>query len=530
MTTSVTHNSASMTDHLYGDNRIPLTGHAIILLFAMLVIGCASVPTDYPRTPSKAFTDYLDTSVGQLFEEEAARLPGESGFKIIRRGRQGFTARIAMTELAEKTLDLQYYAWEADETGWLLAEHVLKAADRGVRVRILVDDITLVGRDTGAASLDAHPNIELRVFNPFAHRSARILDYAVDLGRVNHRMHNKIYVMDNAVAIIGGRNIGNNYFNVDTHANFRDLDIAAAGPVVREISNVFDYFWNGDWAVPISALKDRAYTNEDLEAARKNVRELIAAGTYPYPLGQDTSTLRSDLLSIRDQFIWAPGQIVWDDPADIKEGMQAGIVVTALENKIQTLQSELLMEAAYFVIREDGVENARKMNDRGVKVRVLTNSLASNDVVAAHAGYSQTRKDLIANGVEIYELRPDAGVVKERNYSADSKSGLHSKAMVFDRESVFIGSFNLDPRSFNINTEAGLYVESPELAAQVAEFMDEGVRPENSYRVLLDEDGNLVLVTEIEGEEVRYDDDPETTFGQRFMSDFISILPIDEHL
>ncbi|MDH3985521.1 MAG: phospholipase D-like domain-containing protein, partial [Gammaproteobacteria bacterium] len=199
-------------------------------------------------------------------------------------------------------------------------------------------------------------------------------------------------------------------------------------------------------------------------------------------------------------------------------------------NKLETLQSELLMEAAYFIVMERAVENTKRAIDRGVNVRVLTNSLASNDVLAAHAGYSQTRKELIANGMEIYELRPDAVAVKQRNYTAESKTGLHAKAMVFDRESVFIGSFNLDPRSANINTEAGLYVESPELAGQVAEFMDEGVRPENSYRVLLDDEGNLVWVTEIDGEEVRYDDEPETTFGQRFMSDFISILPVDDHL
>ena len=530
MTTSITFDQSVTTVHLYGNNRIPRLGHTITFLFVMLLIGCASVPTDYPRTQSTAVTDYLNTSVGQLFEEAAVKHPGESGFSIITRGRRGFNARIAMTELAEKTLDLQYYVWEADETGWLLAEHVLKAADRGVRVRILVDDITLAGRDTGAASLDAHPNIELRVFNPFAHRSARALDFATDLGRVNHRMHNKIYVMDNAVAIIGGRNIGNHYFNVDTHANFRDLDIAAAGPVVREISTVFDYFWNGDWAVPISALVDRAYTREDLETMSKNVRKSIAAGNYPYPLGQDVAMLKSELLSIRDELIWAPGQILWDDPAAIEDGMQAGKLITALHNKLNTLKSELLMEAAYFVVMERGVENSKRAMDKGVKIRVLTNSLASNDVLAAHAGYSQTRKELIENGMEIYELRPDAGAVKQRNYSADSKTGLHAKAMVFDREAVFIGSFNLDPRSANINTEAGLYVESPELAEQVAAFMDEGVRPDNSYRVSLDEEGDLVWVTEIDGEEVRYDDEPETTFGQRFLSDFISILPIDDHL
>jgi putative cardiolipin synthase len=518
------------TLHLSVKNRIPRLGHAVILAFTLLVIGCASVPKDYARTESRAFTNYLDTSVGQLFEEEAVQHPGESGFKIITRGRQGFNARIAMTELAEKTLDLQYYIWEKDETGWLLAEYVLNAADRGVRVRILVDDITLAGRDAAAASLDAHPNIEVRVFNPFAHRSARLIDYSTDLVRVNHRMHNKIFVMDNAVAIIGGRNIGNHYFNVDAHANFRDLDIAAAGPVVREISNVYDYFWNGDWSVPISALTDRPFTNEDLETVRENTSKLIAAGNYPYLLDQDVDTLRSELLSIRDRFIWAPGQILWDDPAAIEGGMQAGKLVNALEDKLEMLQSELLMEAAYFIIREPGVENVARMHDRGVKMRVLTNSLASNDVLAAHAGYSETRDELIANGMEIYEMRPDARAVKQRNYSAESKTGLHAKAMVFDRESVFIGSFNLDPRSFNINTEAGLYVESPELAEQVAAFMDEGVRPENSYRVLLDDEGDLVWVTEIDGEEVRYDDEPETTFGQRFMSDFFTILPIDEHL
>lgn len=527
---SLTSDHTGITAHLSGKHSIPLLGHIVILLFAMLVIGCASVPKDYPRSDSKAFTGYLDTSVGQLFEEAAVQHPGESGFAIIRRGRKAFTARIALTELAEKTLDLQYYIWEQDETGRILAERLIKAADRGVRVRILVDDITLAGRDTGVAAMDAHPNITIEVFNPFAHRDARLIDFATDLGRVNHRMHNKIMVMDNAVAIIGGRNIGNHYFGVDTHANFRDLDIAAAGPIVRDISDVFDYFWSGDWAVPITALVDRPYTEEDLDKARVKLQELIAAGTYPYPLDEDIDTLRSKLTAIRDNFIWAPGQIVWDDPAAIAGGIQQGSMMKMLNKKIMTLQNELVIESAYFVVLDKGVENARILTEKGVKVRVMTNSLASNDVVAAHAGYSKTRDDLIANGVEIYEMRPDAGAIKQQLVAGDSKAALHTKALVFDREAVFIGSFNLDPRSASINTEAGLYVESPELAAQVLEYMEEGVRPENSYRVLLDEDGDLVWITEIDGEEVRYDDEPETTFGQRFMSDFISILPVEHQL
>jgi cardiolipin synthase C len=220
-----------------------------ILLIGFVSAGCATVPKEYPRNPSIAITVYTGTGLDQLFEEAAAQHPGESGFAIIRHGRQAFTDRVALTELAEKSLDLQYYIWERDETGRILAERLVRAADRGVRVRVLVDDINLSGQDAPIAALDAHPNIEIRIFNPFANRGARLFDSVIDLDRVNHRMHNKILVADNAVAIVGGRNIGNHYFEVATDANFRDLDIAAAGPVVRDISGVFDYFWNSDWAV-----------------------------------------------------------------------------------------------------------------------------------------------------------------------------------------------------------------------------------------------------------------------------------------
>jgi putative cardiolipin synthase len=190
---------------------------------------------------------------------------------------------------------VQVNIWEGDATGRTLAERLIKAADRGVKVSVLVDDINLAGKDEMVASMDSHPNIEIRIFNPFANRKFRSLDFITDLDRVNHRMHNKTMLMDNAVAIIGGRNIGDHYFGVATDANFRDLDIAAAGPVVRDISNVFDHFWNGDSAVPIAALVDRTYTQSDLETARKYLRERIAAENYPYPLDEDVSALRSRL-------------------------------------------------------------------------------------------------------------------------------------------------------------------------------------------------------------------------------------------
>jgi putative cardiolipin synthase len=502
----------------------------LLLLIGLLFTGCATVPTDYPRSESTAFQDYLDTTGGQLFEAAAVQHPGKSGFAIIRYGRPAFTARVALTQLAERSLDVQYYIWEADATGWILAERLIQAADRGVRVRLLVDDINLAGRDAGVAAMDAHPNIEIRVFNPFANRDARLFDFAFDLSRVNHRMHNKIMVMDNAVAIVGGRNIGNHYFDVATDANFRDLDIATAGPVVREVSNVFDHFWNGDWAVPIAALVDRPYTKADLREAREFIRDSLVEQDYPYPLERDVAALNAELTAIRDQFIWAPGRIMWDDPAAIADGIAEGAMVKALFEKIQALRSELLIESAYFVTRDKAIEVVEELRGRGVRMRVLTNSLASNDVVAAHAGHAKRRKQLIEAGLELYEYRPDSRISKTRAYRGESKAALHTKAIVFDRESVFIGSFNLDPRSADINTEAGLYVDSPELARQVIEYMDEGVRPENAYRVQLDEDGELYWVTRVDGNEVRYTEEPETTFGQRFMSGFIMILPVEHQL
>lgn len=275
---------------------------------------------------------------------------------------------------------------------------------------------------------------------------------------------------------------------------------------------------------------DRAYTQSDLESARKYLREQIVSGNYPYPLDEDVSKLRSRLLAIRDNFIWAPGKIVWNDPAEIDQGFHQGAMIKALYSKMQNLNKELLIESAYFVPRDQGIAELKKLHERGVNIRVLTNSLASNDVVAAHAGHAKYREQLVVNGAQLYEIRPDAGLVKKKLVSGTSKAALHTKALVFDRESVFIGSFNLDPRSASINTEAGLYVGSSELAKRAIAYMDEGVQPLNSYRVVLDENGRLVWITEEEGREVRYKKDPETGVWTRFMSGFIQILPVEKQL
>lgn len=360
--------------------------------------GCSEPRQGPPPSHSTALEDYANTSAGEKLSRLEKQHLGQLGFLIVGQPRAAFTSRVVLTELAEKSLDLQYYIWEEDASGRILAEKLVSAADRGVRVRVLLDDINLGGRDDVIASLDAHPNIEIRLFNPFAHRQFRFLDFLVDFKRVNRRMHNKLMVMDNSLAIIGGRNIGDHYFGVSEGANFRNLDIAAGGPVVRETSSVFDYFWNGEWSVPISSLVDRTYTKQDLEEVLSAIRSQIEGSRFPYPLEPDVADLKSNFMTIIDNLIWSRGSMIWDDPASVIETGETQRISNAVYLRLQSLQNEFLIESAYFVPRDVAIKTIQKLRNDGIRVRILTNSLASNDVLAAHAGYSQRRKELIESG------------------------------------------------------------------------------------------------------------------------------------
>ena len=400
----------------------------LLTLVAVLVAGCASVPKDYPRTPSTTFPDYASTAIGAYLDNAAARHPDQSGFAIFPDGRRAFTSRIAMTDLAEKTLDLQYFIWDEDATGRILAERLVRAADRGVRVRILVDDLNLKHhRDAAIMALDSHPSIEVRIFNPFANRSWKLLGFLTDFSRVNHRMHNKLFVMDNTVAIVGGRNIGDHYFDVHQAVNFRDMDVVAGGPVVREASGVFDHFWNGPWSVPITALVKRPATEADLQAATKRVHDQLAKDPYPYPLDEDVATLKSELTTIFDGFIWASGHMIFDDPNEVKEQGRTVTMTEAFHRRIGRIESEVLIEVPYFVVRDRGLAAVKGLRERGVHIRVLTNSLASNDVLAAHAGHAEKRKELIAEGVELYELRAEPAV-KKKSFACRVRPDRHCTA------------------------------------------------------------------------------------------------------
>ena len=505
---------------------------ALIWLAQVLTGRATGTRPDYPRTVSTAFKGFASTRLGQFFGPAADEHPGLSGFSLLSHGREAFIVRLALADLAERSLDMQYYMWDGDTTGRIVVDHVMKAADRGVRVRLLVDDPFYKDSDSIKACLDAHPNVEIRLFNPLTNRRWSILDFIFDFGRVNRRMHNKLMVADNAAAIVGGRNIGDIYYGVNTIANYRDLDVLAVGPVVRDLSGVFDQYWNSPPTVPIAAIVDRAHGAADLDAILARLREAIAEADYPYPIDQDLDELAAQSAELRDNLVWAHGQIIADDPETVARGKESDDVIEFIRGRIARLKEELLVESPYFVLPAGAQATVKALHGRNVRVRVLTNSLASNDMLPAHSGYAKTRRRLLKNGMELYELRPDTDAFRPgwSLLSGRSPAALHTKAMAFDGEAVFIGSFNLDPRSAVINTEAGLYIESPELAKKLTDYMATGVVPANSYRVLLDPNGEIVWETVRDGTRVRYQDEPETGFRRRFVANLLKLLPIDSQL
>ena len=344
-------------------------------------------------------------------------------------------------------------------------------------------------------------------------------------------MHNKLLVMDNAVGIVGGRNIADVYFGVSEDHNYRDLDVLTTGPIVREISASFDLFWNSDWAIPVGATVKEPLAEKDWKARQEQFEESVNASGYPYPIYQNVDELRARLVQIRDNFIWAPGHVLVELPDRVETDVEIGVIHNGAEPTAERGGARSFGRVAVFCAARSEYRGVRKLTARGVKVRVLTNSAASTDVIAAHAGYENTREKLLKAGAELYELRPDTDM--ERRWSllaGKSRAALHAKSIVFDRKSVFIGSFNLDPRSSTLNTEVGVMIDSPEIAGQVAKIMDAGVSPGSAYHVTLDKDDSLVWTAENNGEKVQYDKDPGTNVWERLLFDFIGILPIDHLL
>jgi putative cardiolipin synthase len=439
-----------------------------------------------------------ETELGRSIAHAEAEHPGESAFHLLPAGADAFIARAAGAEVAQRTLDVQYYIVHDGLTTRILIDRLLQAADRGVRVRLLIDDTASHGNDYNVARISAHPNVEVRLFNALTPGAAVRFGAAWACwatSGLHRRMHNKMWVVDGTVGIVGGRNLGDEYFAAKQGVNFADLDVLAFGPVVRELSVSFDAYWNSQWSIPIEAFVTNPPGSDDLARARRELRRYVASPetqNSDYVRRLRASQFLADLLGRKLPVVWARANAVWDDPDKIgAEGRpdESLLLTTKLRELVGTVERELLLVSPYFVPGEGRVAMLAAQVRRGVQVTVLTNSLEATDVAAVHAGYAPYRADLVRGGVHVYEVRASAGAAKANTDRllaiGSSSASLHTKSIVFDRNSIFIGSLNLDPRSKLWNTELGIYVESPELAEQGARLFQAGMRPVQSYRLEL---------------------------------------------
>jgi putative cardiolipin synthase len=525
-----------------------------LILATWLCLGltaCAGLPTDFPREPSFALGDTASTHLGRIVAQKRATRPQVSAIHPLRDGLDAYAARLAFIHAAERSLDVQTYLFHNDLTGRLMVDALLSAADRGVRIRVLLDDIDMGGRDAVLSALALHPNVRIRLFNPFPNRGLRVLNYLTHFGSVTRRMHNKSFIVDNQVAIVGGRNIGDEYFDADAGIRFGDLDVAVLGPAVADISKAFDLYWNSDLAWPPKALGspgDQAL----LERARATLSAEVSAPEQSAYLERLRATgLAEQYANLDMDLYWGAAEILYDlpdkvrlDPADRSTHMSP--LLFAL---LAGAERELIIVSPYFVPGDAGVSGLGRLVERGVKVRILTNSLASSDVPAVHAGYARYREALLRAGVELYEMRPlpaqSRGLpgrdgTRHGGSSGASRASLHAKTVGIDRRRTFVGSFNFDPRSAALNTELGIVLDNPELGEARAASFEHRIH-EFAYRLELQPVDDLLAPPGREhrlvwragqGESAlqHQDSEPEAGFWRQIQVWLLSFLPIEDQL
>lgn len=511
---------------------------AVIGALIFLVSGCSSLPKNVDRPVSHAFSDTADTRLAEVSRQELQNHPGESGFYLLTSGLDAFVARAVLANVAERSIDAQYYLLHSDLSGKLFIDHLIKAADRGVRVRLLVDDMDLAGKDVGASVLDSHPNIEVRLFNPFSRQTSRWIQFVTRFGSVTRRMHNKSFTVDNQATILGGRNIGDQYFDADPDVAFSDADVLLIGPVVDEVSTSFDSYWNSELAFPAATLLGRVPSAEETTRKRDDLNAFVEAQADSVYM----QALRgSDLAHrFRDKLVFERGDahVVYDEPEKISTDRSETQYHLApqLSQYFHDVHEELFIFSPYFVPGKAGTAFLSELSQRGVRVRIVTNSLASTDVSVVHAGYARYRKKLLRSGVELYEMKPQLDNQSKRankHWAGSSNASLHSKVFIFDRQHLFIGSLNLDPRSVKENTEIGVVLTSAKVGAELGVALDDAV-PLATYRLVLEEDdtGSERIVWLDNGGDVekKFTTEPNTGFWQRMMVAVASLLPIESQL
>jgi putative cardiolipin synthase len=506
----------------------------IAVAAALLVVSACAQLEPRPDLPEqRAAPPGEATHLDALVGEAERRHPDESGFRLVSDGLEAFAIRSRSALLAGRSLDVQTYIWHADDTGLFLLHRIVEAADRGVRVRLLVDDVDARAKSAGFTGLATHPQIEVRVFNPFASRDG-MLSFAFEamgrFNRINRRMHNKSWIVDNRLAVVGGRNLGDEYFGAGEEFNFTDLDFAMAGPVVRDITASFDRFWNSELAYPMEVLDPDEATPERLALLRERLAEGVAearAGRYAGELRESDAVAR--LMAGDWPMEWTRAyRFVSDEPSKAaaeKADRRHSMVVRVIEPAVRTAEHGTSIISPYFVPRDRGTEILVNVAQSGREVRILTNSLAANDVAAVHGGYSRYREDLVAGGVQLWELKPEDEAAVPASLRGGTAASLHTKALEVDGRKLFVGSYNLDPRSTSLNCEQGVMVDSEVLAGQFRAMFDHQIASHRAWSVSLD-DGRLRWS---DGDEV-HTRDPLASGGRRFQAWLAKVLRLDPQL
>lgn len=519
----------------------PLLQRIALLAVLPLLAHCAGAPRLVGIEPSHALPPPESTRIEQAVLDLQDIDPSATMLRLVDQNALAFAYRAVSAEATQRTLDLQYYIWRDDMTGRLLTAEMIRAAERGVRVRLLVDDMDARVKHDTFAVLDQHPQIEVRIFNPFFNRHGRLataVEYLTRGHRLSYRMHNKAWIADNRLAIVGGRNIGDEYFGASRESNFSDLDVVLTGPVVTDVSRQFDDYWNSRYAVPIERFKTRrkppATLRQMIDDANSR-RERIDGSAYIAALSDPER--RAELIANAPPPLKVSDAVLLvDDPLKPSGKLandQASRVLAGIRTRLGEAQREVRIISPYFVPGKGGAKALADDAERGIDVRVLTNSLAATDVVAVHSGYVRYRRGLLRSGVRLFELKRNrSGPAAYRDLSMLGSAGasLHTKALVVDRRWSFVGSMNLDPRSTYINTEMGVMVDSEELAQQLHRQFDVNTTPERSYRVVLEEGGRLVWYDRSGGVERRHTREPDCGVLRRLGVTLIGIFPLESQL
>ena len=515
---------------------------AIYCSIAITVTGCSTLPKhtieSIPETTLQV--DTTQTTLAQIIQPLQEQHPELTGYLVLFEPLEALSARLRLIDKAEKTLDLQYYIWDNDKVGSLALHALIRAADRGVKIRLLIDDNNAKSTEGIFLALAQHPNIEVKLFNPYRFRKYRALDMILDLKRINRRMHNKSFIADHQVALIGGRNMTNQYYNVSDNYQFSDVDVMLVGTAVKDISHSFDEYWNHEYAYKVQEVVKQSAHHLSYESLKRQLDEHYERVTVQNYLDLTSNSQAIDSLMSRDiQLDWVKAEVVKDSPDKIKsKAKKKEHLNFQLIQHLEQPEKNVDLISAYFVPEKKGAKMLTDLAKDGVKVRVLTNSFKANDVAVVHAFYGKYRQNLLEHGVQLYEFLPalnkndldknteDLAKKAKVSIKGLSRSSLHAKLMALDEKQVFIGSFNFDPRSAYLNTEIGVLLNSPPLARAVHTTMDENLS-KYAYQLVLDANKKITWQRQTPQGPVIYTKEPRMKWWQRAGIKMLSWLPIE---